>query len=200
MYLKTSRTPTKKQLRWKGFIGQFRIKIIYQSGQWNYLADTLSPLYTEDKNYPHTANNPTQENSESDTTLVTHYIESDFEDMSTFEPLEVDYSRNCLDCNSDCSIHQALLDPTDYRNKDPINTWGDYRSISSGRSEEEIHHSAQHWSDCFVRMCPDHEDDKIMNKVYVEEAPSSPPIDDPQRAAMEAAIDTDPEGQRVSSP
>jgi len=54
MYLKTSRTPTKKQLRWRGYIGQFRTKNINRPGQWNYLADTLSRLYTEDKNYPYT--------------------------------------------------------------------------------------------------------------------------------------------------
>ena len=33
MYLKTSRTPTKKQLRWRGFIGQFWTKIVYRPGQ-----------------------------------------------------------------------------------------------------------------------------------------------------------------------
>jgi len=33
MYLKTRRTPTKKQLRWRGYIGQFRTKIIYWPGQ-----------------------------------------------------------------------------------------------------------------------------------------------------------------------
>jgi len=32
MYLITSRTPTKKQLRWPGYIGQFRTKIIYRAG------------------------------------------------------------------------------------------------------------------------------------------------------------------------
>ena len=100
--------------------------------------------------------------------------------MSRFETLEVVYSRHCSDCNSDCSIHQALLDPTDYRNKNPINTWGDYRSISSGRSNEEIQHLAQDWTDCFVLMCLHHEDDKIMNKVYLGKAPSSPPVGDPQ--------------------
>jgi len=36
MYLRTSRTPTKKQLRWRGYIGQFRTKIPYRPGQWNY--------------------------------------------------------------------------------------------------------------------------------------------------------------------
>ena len=49
-------------------------------------------------------------------------------------------------------------------------------------------------------MCPDHEDDKIMNKVYVGEAPSSFPIDNHQQGAMEAAMDTDPDEERVLSP
>jgi len=61
MYLKTSRTPRKKQLRWRGYIGQFRTKIISRPGPWNYLADPLSSLYTEDKNYPHTVQDPTHE-------------------------------------------------------------------------------------------------------------------------------------------
>ena len=33
MYLKTRGTPTKKQLRWREFIGQFRTKIVYRPGQ-----------------------------------------------------------------------------------------------------------------------------------------------------------------------
>ena len=49
-------------------------------------------------------------------------------------------------------------------------------------------------------MCPDHEDDKIMNKVYIEEASSSPPIDDPQEGALEAAMDTDRDEESVLSP
>jgi len=35
MDLKISKTPVKKQLRWRGFIGQFRTKVIYRPGQWN---------------------------------------------------------------------------------------------------------------------------------------------------------------------
>jgi len=120
MYLKTSRTPTKKQLRWRGYIGQFRTKIIYRPGQWNYLADALSRLYTEDKGYPHTVQDPTQEDSESDTSPLTHFTESDPKDMSRFKVLEVNYNHNHSDCSSNCSIHRAALDPSDYRNKDPI--------------------------------------------------------------------------------
>jgi len=45
-------------------------------------------------------------------------------------------------------------------------------------------HSAQHWSDCLVLMCPVHEDDKIMNKVYAGELKSSPLLDDSQQGAM----------------
>jgi len=189
MYLKTSRTPTKKQLRWRGYIGQFRTKIIYRPGQWNYLADTLSRLYTEHKSYPQTVQDPTQEDSESDTSPITHFTESDPEDISRFEVLEINYNHNHSDCSSNCSIHQAALDPSDYRNKNPINHWGDYHSISSGRSDEEIAHSAQPWSDCFVLMCPVHKDDNIRNKVYVGELSSSSPLDDPQQGAMQDAMD-----------
>ena len=49
-------------------------------------------------------------------------------------------------------------------------------------------------------MCPDHENDKIMNKVYVGEAPSSIPIDNHQQGVMEAAMDTDPDEERVLFP
>ena len=135
MYLKTIRTLTKKQLRWRGFIGQFRTKILYWPGQWNYLADTLSRLYTEDKNYPHTAKDPIPEETESDTAPLTHYIQSKLEAISRFQPFEGEYSNHYSDCNSDYSIYQAMLDPTDCQNKNPINTWGEYRSISSGRSD-----------------------------------------------------------------
>jgi len=104
MYLKTSRTPTKKQLRWRGYIGQFMTKMIYRAGQWNYLADALSRHYTEDNSYPHTVKDPTQENSESDTSPLTHFPESDPKDMSRFEVLEVNYNHNHSDCSSNCSI------------------------------------------------------------------------------------------------
>jgi len=125
MYLKTSRTPTKKQLRWRGHIGQFRTQIIYRPGQWNYLAETCSCFYTEDKSYPHTVKDPTQGDSESNTCPLTHFTESDPEDMSRFQVLEVNYNHNHADCSRNRGIHRAALDPSDYRNKDPINDWGD---------------------------------------------------------------------------
>ena len=120
--------------------------------------------------------------------------------MSRFEPLEVEYTKHYSDCNSDCSIHQAVLDPSDYRNKSPIHLWVDYWSISSGRSDEEIQHSAQHWSDCFVLMCPVHKDDKIRNNVYWGELPSSPPTVDPEQGVMEATMDMEPDRGRILSP
>ena len=120
------------------------MKIVYRPGQVNYLADGLSQLYPEDNNYPHTAQDPTQEDSEDDDSPLTHFIKSNPANMSRFEPLEVQYTNHYSDHNRDCSIHQAALDPSDYRNKSPINLWGDYRSISSGRSDEERQHSAQH--------------------------------------------------------
>jgi len=109
--------------------------------------------------------------------------------MSRFEVHEVNYNHHHSDCTSNCSIHRAALDPSDYRNKDPINNWEEYHSISRGRSEEEIAPSAQHWSDCFVLMCPVHEDDKIRNKVYAGELSSSPPLDKPQQGAIQDAMD-----------
>jgi len=116
---------------------------MYRPGQWNYLVDALSRLYTEDKSYPDTVQDPTQEDSENNSTPLTHFTESDPEDMSRFEGHEVKYNHNHSDCSSNCSIHRAALDPSEYRNKNPINNWGDYPSISSGRSDEEIAHSAQ---------------------------------------------------------
>ena len=38
---------------------------------------------------------------------------------------------------------------------------------------------------------------KIMNKVYIQEASCSPPIDDPQQGGMEAAIDGDLDGEQA---
>jgi len=189
MYLKTTRTPTRKQLRWRGYIGQFRTKVIYWPGQWNYLADALSRLHTEDKCYPHPVQDPTQEDSESSSSPLTHLTESEPEDMPRFEGLEVNYNNNHADRSSNCSIHQAVLDPSDYRNNEDINKGGDYHSISSGRSDEEMAYSAQHWSDCFVLMCPVHEEDKISNKVYAGQLSSSPPLDDPQQGGMQDAMD-----------
>jgi len=132
---------------------------------------------------------PTQDDSESDTSPVTHFTKSKPEDMSGFEVREVNYNHSHSDCSPDCSIHQAALDPSDYRNKDPINSFGDYHRIRGGRSDEENAHSAQHWSDCFVLMYPVHDDDKIRNKVYAGELSSSPPLEDPQQGAMQDAMD-----------
>jgi len=113
MYLTTSRTPTKKQPAWRGYIGQFRTKIIYWPGQWNYLVDALSRLYPEGQSYPHTVQDPAQEDLENDTSPLTHFTEPDPEDMSRFEALEVNYNHNHSDCSSNCSIHRAALDPRD---------------------------------------------------------------------------------------
>jgi len=121
MYLKTSRIPTKKQRRWRGYICQFRTKIIYQSGQLHYLADALSRLDTEDKSYHNTVQDPTQEDSENDTFPLTHFTESDLEDLSRFEVLEANYNHNQSDCIRNCSIHRAALNLSNYRNTDPIN-------------------------------------------------------------------------------
>jgi len=60
IYLTTGRTPTKKQLRLCGYIGQFRTRIIHRVEQENYSADALSRLYSEDQNNPHTVQAPTQ--------------------------------------------------------------------------------------------------------------------------------------------
>jgi len=113
MYLKTSKTPTKKRLRWPGYIGQFRSKIIYRPGQWNYLADALSRLYTEEKSYPHTMQDPTQDDSESKTSPLTQLTESDPEDISRCEILEVNYNHNHSACSRNRSIHRAALDPSE---------------------------------------------------------------------------------------
>ena len=143
---------------------------------------------------------PTQEDSESDTSPLTDFTESDPEEMSRFEVLKVNYNHNHSDCCSNCSIHRAALAPTDYRNKDPMNNWGDYHHISSCRSDAEIAHSAQHWSDCFGLMCPVHEDDKIRNKVYAGELSSSPPLEDRQQGAIQDAMDPDISMRKLSSP
>jgi len=143
---------------------------------------------------------PTAEDSESNTSTLTHFTESDPEDMSRFEVREVNYNYNHSDCRSNCSIHRTALDSSDYRNKDPINNSGDYHSISRGRSDEAMAHSAQHWSDCFVLMCPIHEDDKVRNKVHAGELSSSPPLDGPQQGAMQDAMDPEINEETILSP
>jgi len=143
---------------------------------------------------------PTQEDSESDTSPLTDFTESDPEEMSRFEVLKVNYNHNHSDCCSNCSIHRAALDPSDYRKKDPINNWGDYQSISRGGTDKEIAHSAQHWSDCFVLMCPVYKADKIGNKVYAGELRNSPPHDDPQQGAMQDAMDPEINEETILSP
>ena len=200
LYLKTSKTPTQKQLRWRGFIGQFRTKLVYRPGQRNCLADALSRLYTEDNNYPHTAQDPTQEDLENEDSPLTHFIKSYLANMSRFEPLEVEYARHFSDCHSDCRIHQAMFNPSDYRNKDHINLWGDYRSISSGRSYEEIQYSAQHWTDCRGLLCPNHEDDRIRSKVYAGSLSSSPILDNLRKEVMEMTMDKEPNEKSILSP
>jgi len=200
MYLQTRRTPTKKQLRWRGYIGQFGTKIIYRPGQLNYSADALSRLYTEDKNDPSTVQDPTQEDSQNNTSPLTGFTESDPEDISGFEVLEVNYNHNHSDCSSNCSIHRAELDTSDCRNRNAINNWGDYRSISSSRSDEKITHSSSHRPDCIVLMCPVHQDDKIMKKVYAGELKRSPPLGNHQQGAMQDAIDSDIERETILCP
>ena len=162
--------------------------------------DALSRLYTEDKSYPHTVQDTTPDGSESDTSPITHFTESEPQDLFSFEVLEGNYNQNHSDCSSNCSIYQAALDLSDYRNKYPINNWDDYQSISRGRSDEEIAQSAQHWSDRFVLMCLVHEDDTIRSKVYAGELTSSPPLDYPQQGAMQEAMDPEINEETILSP
>jgi len=49
-------------------------------------------------------------------------------------------------------------------------------------------------------MCPVHEDDKIMNKVYAGELKSSLPLDDPQQGAMQDAMDPEIDEEIIISP
>jgi len=112
----------------------------------------------------------------------------------------VNDNHNHSDCSSNCNIHRAALDPSDNTNKDPIKNWRDYRSMSSGQSDMEIAHSAQHWADCFVLMCPVYEDDKIMNKAYAGQLRSSPPLDNVQQGAMQDAMDPVDDEEMILSP
>jgi len=49
-------------------------------------------------------------------------------------------------------------------------------------------------------MCPVHEDDKIMNKVYGGELKSSPPLDDLQQGAVQDAMDPEVDEEKILSP
>jgi len=120
--------------------------------------------------------------------------------MSRFEVLEVNYNYHHWDCSSTSSIHRAALHPNDYGNKDVINNWGDYESISSAHSDEEITRSAQHWFVCFVLMCPDHEDDRIMKKVYASELKISTPLEDVQQGGMQDAKNLEVDEEMILFP
>ena len=119
--------------------------------------------------------------------------------MSRFESLEVQYTGHCSDCDSNCSIHQAMLNPTDYRNWNCINLCGNYWSISSGRSDKEIQHSAQHWTECHVLRCSVHEENQARNKVYVGSLPSITTLASLNKRATEAAMATEPNEKTVLS-
>jgi len=49
-------------------------------------------------------------------------------------------------------------------------------------------------------MCPVHEDDKIINKLYAGELKSSPPLDDRQQGAMQDAMDPEIDEKTILSP
>jgi len=49
-------------------------------------------------------------------------------------------------------------------------------------------------------MCPVHDNDKIMNKVYACELKSSPPLDDLQQGAMQDAMDPEVDKATILSP
>jgi len=49
-------------------------------------------------------------------------------------------------------------------------------------------------------MCPVHEDEKMMNKVYTGELRNSPPLEDPQQGAMQDAMDPEINEETILSP
>jgi len=75
--------------------------------------------------------------------------------MSRFEPLRTlgDHS----ECDSDCSIREG-------------NDWGDM--VSSGHlSEEELNHSAIHWTACHKAVCKFHNENRLAGQVITPESP-----------------------------
>jgi len=75
--------------------------------------------------------------------------------MSPFEPLRTlgDHS----ECGSDCSIRER-------------NDWGDM--VSSGHlSEEELNHSAIHWTACHKVVCEVHNENRFAGQVITPESP-----------------------------
>ena len=63
----------------------------------------ISPL--EERSYPYSLQDLTQEDSENNTSPLTHFTKSDPEDISRFEVLEVNYNHIHPDCSRNCSIH-----------------------------------------------------------------------------------------------
>ena len=183
-----------RRIRWGNLISAYTAKIVYRPGKWNYLADALSRLHEEPDNNPHYAKDPTEED-ENDTTPIYALFSrpQDLQTMSRYEPLPV-FGHS--ECGSDCSLNEATegddmkleedltggLPPITEAPRVPTTTgpvstdrWKDKESYHSGRSNDEIEHSALHWTACKDEHCEYHGDHNTYRERTVS-MPSSPPI------------------------
>jgi len=162
MYLRRDRRPSRKQMRWRTHLAKYMAKIVYKSGAINYLADALSHLYRHDTGPAECAQDPTEETEDLEATNThknsphTLFAASFFSDtMSRFEPLRTlgDHS----ECGSDCSMREG-------------NDWEDM--VSSGHlSEEELNHSAIHWTACHKAVCEFRNENRLAGQVIIPESP-----------------------------
>jgi len=194
-----------RRIRWRNLISSFTAKIVYRPGKWNYLADALSCLHEEPDNSSHDAKDPTEED-ETDTTPIYALFSrpQDLQVMSRYEPLPV-FGHS--ECGSDCclnevterddieleedltgdlsSITEALRVPT---TTGPVSTdgWKDNENYHSARSNDEIKHSALHWTTCKDEHCECHG----IHNTYRERTVSGPcslPIVYPELAKSSSA-------------
>ena len=145
------------------FIRKFRARIEYRPGRWNYLADALSRLYEGEDNNPIYLTDPTNtsDDSSNQTPVYAFTSEEQLFTMSDFEPLTEpeDQAEYDIGAHSECGSECSRLRKT-------INDWGDTRSLSSGRSQEEIEHSALHWTACHEVVCDIHDSLKPPKTIY----------------------------------
>jgi len=162
MYLTTDRRPTRKQMRWRTPLAKYMGKIVYKPRATNYLADALSRLYRHDTGPAEHAQDPTEETEDFEVTNThenshhTLFSTSFFsETMSRFEPLRM--LEDDSECGSDCSMRDR-------------NNWGGM--VSSGHlSEEELNHSAIHWTACHKAVCEFPNVNRLAEQVITRESP-----------------------------
>jgi len=162
MYHTRDQRPTTKQMRWRTHLAKYMGKIVYKPGATKYLANALSRLYRHDTRLAEHAQDPTQETEDFEVTNThenshhTLFPTCFFsETMSRFEHLPM--LRDDSECRSYCRMRDR-------------NDGGGM--VSSGHlSEEELNHSAIHWTACHKAVCEFPNVNRLAEQVITRESP-----------------------------